>query len=57
MGYQPGKGLGANQQGRAEPVVNEMRLGRAGLGAKRTGLEPNFEVTWDSSQEDVSGHL
>lgn len=53
MGYQSDKGLGAKQQGRLDPVQTELRLGRAGLGAKKTGLEPNPQETWDDSRERV----
>lgn len=55
MGYKKdtGMGLGAQGQGRSEPIDVKMRIRRRGLGAEIKGLEPSFSVTWDEGQEEV----
>lgn len=53
MGYQEGKGLGKNEQGRVEIVEASKQRGRRGLGLHIKGLEmPNIE--WNPDEETVS---
>lgn len=54
MGFKKGKGLGREHQGRADAIQVEMRQGRRGLGAEKTGLEPSLEVTWDHEKDEIS---
>ena len=52
MGYQEGKGLGREGQGRVEPVGLSKQRGRRGLGLIIKGLEEET-VEWDASTEHV----
>ena len=46
MGHVKGRGLGKEEQGTADIVVQQMQLGRRGLGMKIAGFEPSDE-TWE----------
>ena len=46
MGYVPGKGLGKDGTGIAEPISESMHKGRRGLGFILDGLEKE-EVEWE----------
>ena len=53
MGYQKGKGLGKNEQGRVDIVEASKQRGRRGLGLHFKGLD--FEnIEWDPDEEVVS---
>ena len=45
MGYIPGKGIGKNETGIAEPISESANKGRLGLGYLLEGLESE-DVTW-----------
>lgn len=52
MGYKKGKGLGKNEQGRAEIVEASKQKGRRGLGMNIQGFEPS-DVKWAFEKEEV----
>lgn len=52
MGYKEGKGLGKNEQGRANIVEASQQKGRRGLGLSVTGFEPS-DVEWNFEKEKV----
>lgn len=53
MGYQEGKGLGKNEQGRVEIVEASKQRGRRGLGLHIKGLEMQ-NIEWNPDEEMVS---
>ena len=53
MGYQKGKGLGKDQQGRVNIVEASKQRGRRGLGMHLQAFEPS-DIQWDSEKERVS---
>ena len=56
MGHQKGKGLGRNQQGRANIVEASKQRGRRGLGLSVQGFEES-DVGWDFEKEEVRKFL
>lgn len=54
MGYQAGKGLGKNQQGRTEIVEASKQKGRRGLGLHLAALEPDEDADWDFEAESIT---
>nr|XP_050847313.1 cap-specific mRNA (nucleoside-2'-O-)-methyltransferase 1 [Vespula vulgaris] len=52
MGYQAGKGLGKNNQGRLEPVQTSMQRGRRGIGHSYPELEA-ASLKWDPKEEVI----
>ncbi|XP_021362611.1 cap-specific mRNA (nucleoside-2'-O-)-methyltransferase 1-like [Mizuhopecten yessoensis] len=54
MGYQAGKGLGKNEQGRTEIVEASKQKGRRGLGLRLAALEPDDEADWDFEAESIT---
>ncbi|KAJ8309113.1 hypothetical protein KUTeg_013987 [Tegillarca granosa] len=53
MGYQKGKGLGKNEQGRVEIVESSKQRGRRGLGLQLKGLEASNEAEWDFEADEI----
>ncbi|ELT98047.1 hypothetical protein CAPTEDRAFT_154782 [Capitella teleta] len=53
MGHVEGKGLGKNQQGRAEIIEASKQKGRRGLGSQVKGFEAK-DVDWDASKDEVT---
>ena len=53
MGHKEGKGLGRNQQGRANIVEASKQRGRRGLGHSIQGFE-EADVGWNFDKEQVS---
>lgn len=53
MGYMPGKGLGKNETGIAEPISETANKGRHGLGFSLEGLESE-NVKWELEEIDCN---
>ncbi|XP_014665283.1 PREDICTED: cap-specific mRNA (nucleoside-2'-O-)-methyltransferase 1-like [Priapulus caudatus] len=50
MGWEKGKGLGKEKQGRVSIVEASMQRGRRGLGNRIDGLEPSNSVMWQDEE-------
>ena len=53
MGHTEGKGLGRNQQGRANIVEASKQRGRRGLGLTVQGFEEQSDIGWNFEKDTV----
>lgn len=55
MGYTEGRGIGANEQGRAEPVAESSQIGRLGLGMKPESLDiSDVVIKWAPGKDHAA---
>lgn len=55
MGYTEGRGIGANEQGRAEPIAESTQIGRLGLGMKPASLDiTDVTIKWTPGKDQAT---